>query len=57
MNTSTYEMTIDLNILKHLGINLHSSIAAVPTELVASAWDANASDFRSRGLHINHVEK
>lgn len=57
MNTSIYEMTIDFNILEHLGINLHSNIAAVTTEVVANAWDANASGFRSRGLHIDHTEE
>ena len=36
-----YEMTVDLNVLKHLGINLYSNIAAVLTEVVANAWDAD----------------
>jgi hypothetical protein len=38
-----YEMTVDLNVLEHLGINLYSNIAAVLTEAVANAWDADAS--------------
>jgi hypothetical protein len=38
-----YEMTVDLNVLEHLGINLYSNIAAVLTETVANAWDADAS--------------
>lgn len=38
----TYEMTVDLNVLDHLGINLYSNIAAVLTEAVANAWDADA---------------
>ena len=38
----TYKMTVDLNVLKHLGINLYSNIAAVLTEVVANAWDADA---------------
>lgn len=42
MNT-TYEMTIDLNILEHLGINLYSNVAAVLTEAVANSWDADAT--------------
>ncbi|RUO38137.1 ATP-binding protein [Aliidiomarina shirensis] len=37
-----YEMTVDLNVLDHLGINLYSNIAAVITESVANAWDADA---------------
>lgn len=40
--TSPYEMTVDLNVLDHLGINLYSNIAAVLTEAVANAWDADA---------------
>lgn len=37
-----YRMTIDLNVLDHLGINLYSNVAAVLTEVVANAWDADA---------------
>ncbi|MBB6287922.1 MULTISPECIES: ATP-binding protein [unclassified Pseudomonas] len=40
---SPYEMTIDLNVLDHLGINLYSNVAAVLTEIVANAWDADAT--------------
>ena len=39
---NTYRLTIDLNVLDHLGINLYSNIAAVLTEAVANAWDADA---------------
>jgi len=34
-------MTIDLNVLNHLGIKLYSSIPAVLSEAVANAWDAS----------------
>lgn len=37
-----YEMTLSLNILKHLGFGLYSNIAAVLSEVVANAWDADA---------------
>jgi hypothetical protein len=37
-------MTVDLNVLDHLGINLYSNIAAVLTEAVANAWDADAEN-------------
>ena len=37
-----YRMTVDLNVLDHLGINLYSNMAAVLTEAVANAWDADA---------------
>ena len=35
-------MTISLNVLEHLGINLYSNIPAVLSEVVANAWDADA---------------
>ena len=37
-----YRMTLDLNVLNHLGINLYSNIPAVLAEAVANAWDADA---------------
>jgi Histidine kinase-, DNA gyrase B-, and HSP90-like ATPase len=39
---SPYTMTLDLKILDHLGINLYSNAAAVLSEAVANAWDADA---------------
>jgi hypothetical protein len=45
---SPYEMTVDLNVLDHLGINLYSNIAAVLTEAVANAWDADADKVQIR---------
>jgi hypothetical protein len=39
-------MTIDLNVLNHLGIKLYSSIPAVISEAVANAWDADAENVR-----------
>lgn len=41
-NSKKYSMTIDINVLKHLGINLYSNTAAVLSEAVANAWDADA---------------
>jgi hypothetical protein len=43
-----FEMTVDLNVLEHLGINLYSNIAAVLTEAVANAWDADAEEVTIR---------
>ena len=43
-----YRMTVDLNVLDHLGINLYSNIAAVLTEAVANAWDADAESVEIR---------
>ncbi|ASK34551.1 ATP-binding protein [Alcanivorax sp. N3-2A] len=48
MKANVYEMTVDLNVLEHLGINLYSNIAAVLTEAVANAWDADASSVQIR---------
>lgn len=39
-----YRMTVDLNVIDHLGLNLYSNISAVLTEAVANAWDADASE-------------
>jgi len=44
MSTSKYHMTIDLNVLNHLGINLYSNIPAVLAEAVSNAWDADAEN-------------
>ena len=37
-----YELTISLNALEHLGINLYSNVPSVLSEIVANAWDADA---------------
>lgn len=42
----TYKMTVDLNVLEHLGINLYSNVSAVLTEAVANAWDADATEVK-----------
>jgi len=58
MNQNGFQMTIDLNVLDHLGINLYSNIAAVLTEVVANTWDADAEnvtitiDERSKQISI-----
>lgn len=44
MNESKYHMTITLNVLNHLGINLYSNVPAVLSEVVANAWDADADE-------------
>lgn len=40
--TRPYKMEIDLKVLDHLGIRLYSNAAAVLSEAVANAWDADA---------------
>jgi hypothetical protein len=47
-------LNIDQNVLNHLGIGLYSSAPAVLTELVANAWDAEATEVH---IDLNHAEK
>ena len=35
-------MSIDLNVLNHLGLNLYSNVPSVLSEIVANSWDADA---------------
>jgi len=42
MTGDMYKMTISLNVLNHLGINLYSNMPAVLSEVVANSWDADA---------------
>jgi hypothetical protein len=44
MASHEYELSIDLNALNHLGINLYSNIPAVISEVVANSWDADAEN-------------
>ena len=44
MNDShKYTMSISLNVLNHLGLNLYSNTPAVIAEVIANAWDADAT--------------
>ncbi|MDG6934683.1 MAG: ATP-binding protein [Nitrososphaerota archaeon] len=43
-HSSPYRMTIGLNVLTHLGINLYSNVPAVIQEAVANSWDADATE-------------
>ena len=38
-----YEMNISLGIVDHLGLNLYSNTPAVVSEVIANAWDADAT--------------
>ena len=38
-----YKMSISLRILDHLGLNLYSNTPAVISEVIANAWDADAT--------------
>jgi hypothetical protein len=44
LSQAKYEMRMSLNVLNHLGINLYSNIPAVLSEVVANAYDADATD-------------
>ena len=37
-----FSLTISLNVLEHLGINLYSNVPSVLSEIIANAWDADA---------------
>ena len=39
---SQFKLSIDLNVLNHLGLNLYSNVPAVLSELIANAWDAES---------------
>jgi len=44
----TYRFSVDLAAVEHLGLNLYSNTAAALTEIIANAWDADATE-----VHIN----
>ena len=44
MSDHKYTMSININVLNHLGINLYSNIPAVLSEIVANSWDADAEN-------------
>lgn len=46
MNESKYHMSINLQVLNHLGLNLYSNTSAVLSEVVANAWDADATEVK-----------
>lgn len=39
-----YEMKFDIGTIKHLGLQMYSTLPPVIGELVANAWDANATE-------------
>jgi len=43
MADTPYSITLSLNILNHLGLNLYSNVPAVIAEAVANSWDADAT--------------
>ena len=53
MSVSKYKMSISLNVLNHLGLNLYSNTPAVIAEVIANAWDADATYEISFTRHIH----
>ena len=54
MSNSPYRMTISRNILNHLGLSLYSNTPAVLTEVIANAWDADATGiFKNTEMSFN----
>ena len=41
--SNNYRMSISLNVLNHLGLHLYSNTPAVLAEVIANAWDADAT--------------
>lgn len=46
-------MSLDLNVLNHLGLNLYSNTPAVLSEVIANSWDADASQV---SIHCNQED-
>ena len=43
MHKHNFVFNVDVNVINHLGVGLYSSTPAALTELVANAWDADAT--------------
>lgn len=44
MEDSRYSLTVGLGVLAPIGRNLYSNISAVLSEMIANAWDADATE-------------
>ena len=44
MASPMYKMSMNLNVLNHLGLKLYSNVPAVLSEAVANSWDADAEN-------------
>lgn len=54
MGKNNFVFQVDVNVINHLGVGLYSSTPAALTELVANAWDADASEVR---ITVDPVER
>jgi Histidine kinase-, DNA gyrase B-, and HSP90-like ATPase len=55
MSKQPLVMQISLNALEHLGMNLYSNVPAVLSEIVANAWDADATEVVVNVDRDNHI--
>lgn len=55
MGKHNFEFNVDVNVINHLGVGLYSSTPAALTELVANAWDADASEVTITVDPSNHT--
>ena len=46
LTENPYEMKFDIGTIKHLGLQMYSTLPPVIGELVANAWDANATEVK-----------
>ena len=44
MTDKNYKLIISMNVLNHLGMSLYSNTPAVLSEVIANAWDADATE-------------
>lgn len=44
LDNKVLEISFDLNTIDHLGVKLYSTIPPMIAELVANAWDADATN-------------
>lgn len=44
MSEQKLKMKFDMNTIKHLGVNLYSTLPPILSELIANAWDADATE-------------
>ena len=49
-----YYMTISLNVLNHMGLNLYSNTPSVLAEVIANSWDADATEV---DVHFDLAQK
>ncbi len=43
VDRSPYRLAISLDVLEHLGVGVYSNVSAILSEVVANAWDADAT--------------